>query len=75
MNFGETLAYWYLRLNGFIPMRNFVLHRAGIQAPQSADTDLLAIRFPGVLGVERLVILARIESVCRTLSKRSRIAD
>lgn len=48
MNFGETLAYWYLRLNGFIPLRNFVLHRANIEALQSADTDLLAIRFPHV---------------------------
>lgn len=48
MNFGETLAYWYLRLNGFIPLRNFVLHRANIEARQSADTDLLAIRFPYV---------------------------
>ena len=48
MNFGETLSYWYLRLNGFIPMRNFVLHRANIEARQSADTDLLAIRFPDV---------------------------
>ena len=48
MNFGETLAYWYLRLNGFIPMRNFVLHRANIEARQSADTDLLAMRFPHV---------------------------
>jgi len=48
VNFGESLAYWYLRLNGFIPMRNFVLHRAGIQASQSADADLLAIRFPDV---------------------------
>ncbi len=26
MNYGETLAYWYLRLNGFFPLRNFVLH-------------------------------------------------
>jgi len=48
VNFGETLAYWYLRLNGFMPMRNFVLHRANIKAPQSADTDLLAVRFPYV---------------------------
>ncbi len=52
MNYGETLAYWYLRLNGFLPIRNFVLHRT----PQSnesnqyynADVDLLAVRFPFV---------------------------
>jgi hypothetical protein len=48
MNYGETLTYWYLRLNGFIPMRNFVLHRADLEARQSADTDLLAVRFPHV---------------------------
>ncbi|MGH9765199.1 MAG: hypothetical protein ACREDR_05420 [Blastocatellia bacterium] len=48
MNYGETLTYWYLRLNGFIPMRNFVLHHENIDAEQSADADLLAIRFPHV---------------------------
>jgi hypothetical protein len=48
MNFGETLAYWYLRLNSFIPMRNFVLHRANIDGRSAADTDLLAVRFPHV---------------------------
>jgi hypothetical protein len=26
MNYGETLAYWYLWLNGFFPLKNFVLH-------------------------------------------------
>jgi hypothetical protein len=50
MNYGETLAYWYLRLNGFFPLRNFVLHR--LQQPngrrENADVDLLAIRFPFV---------------------------
>jgi hypothetical protein len=48
MNYGETLTYWYLRLNGFIPMRNFVLHRANIEGQAAADTDLLAVRFPHV---------------------------
>jgi hypothetical protein len=28
MNYGETLTYWYLRLNGFFLLRNFVLHPA-----------------------------------------------
>lgn len=51
MNYGETLAYWYLRLNGFFLLRNFVLHplqesEAGDRYP--ADSDLLAIRFPHV---------------------------
>jgi hypothetical protein len=48
MNFGETLGYWYLRLNGFISMRNFVLHRRNIDDRPTADTDLLAVRFPHV---------------------------
>ena len=46
MNYGETLAYWYLRLNGFIPMRNFVLHPSvNATDKNSADSDLLAVRF------------------------------
>lgn len=50
MNYGETLAYWYLRLNGFFPLRNFVLHRLQQRngTHENADVDLLAIRFPSV---------------------------
>ena len=49
MNYGETLAYWYLRLNGFIPMRNFVLHPLSkAKNRHAADSDLLAVRFPHV---------------------------
>lgn len=48
MNFGESLAYWYFRLNGFFPLNNFVLHRQGLGSEQNADADLLAIRFPHV---------------------------
>lgn len=49
MNYGETLAYWYLRLNGFIPLRNFVLHPLSkARSKQAADSDLLAVRFPHV---------------------------
>jgi hypothetical protein len=63
-NFGESLAYWYLRLNGFFPITNFVLHREQGQQAQigqpnadtqqaqgrkySADADLLGVRFPHV---------------------------
>lgn len=45
-NYGEELVYWYFRLNGFIPMADFVLH--GDDALQSSDCDLLAVRFPHV---------------------------
>jgi hypothetical protein len=46
-NFGETLTYWYLRLNGFFPLTNFVLHKSG-EHKHSADADLLAVRFKHV---------------------------
>jgi hypothetical protein len=48
VNFGETLAYWYFRLNGFFPLPNFVLHRDPQTIEHSSDADILAIRFPFV---------------------------
>jgi len=43
----EELIYWYLRLNGFFPLRNFVIHRSQkIRYP--SDIDILAVRFPYV---------------------------
>ena len=45
MNYGETLAYWYLRLNGFFLLRNFVLHplhESEANDRYTADSDLLA---------------------------------
>lgn len=40
----ERLAYWYLRLNGFLLLENFVLHPdRGTQ--QRTDADLLGVRF------------------------------
>lgn len=47
MNYGEEITYWYLRLNGFFPITNFVIHRSS-KIKHSADCDLLAIRFPFV---------------------------
>lgn len=47
MNFAEELVYWYLRLNGFFPLTNFVLHRDKAQ-PWTSDADVLAVRFPHV---------------------------
>lgn len=41
----EKVAYWYLRLNGFLQIENFIVHperRGG----QRTDADLLAVRFP-----------------------------
>ena len=41
----EKVAYWYLRLNGFFQIENFVVHPAR-RGGQRTDADLLAIRFP-----------------------------
>lgn len=48
-NYAEELAYWYLRLNGFFLVSNYVYHQ--IQEHDdarayNADADLLAIRPP-----------------------------
>lgn len=47
MNYGEEMAYWYLRLNGFFLIQNFVIHRTN-KVVYSSDIDLLAVRFPHV---------------------------
>jgi hypothetical protein len=48
-NYGEELAYWYLRFNGFFVLDNFVYH--GTQHNRNGDADLLAIRLPYVREV------------------------
>ncbi|MDP1510081.1 hypothetical protein L8C07_19055 [Paenibacillus sp. CMAA1739] len=45
-NFGEELVYWYLRLNGFFIINNFVLHQNS--EGRTSDADLLAVRLPYV---------------------------
>ena len=46
-NNGERIVYWYLRLNGFFPLENFVIHRTqDIKYP--SDVDVIAVRFPYV---------------------------
>jgi len=48
-NYAEELVYWYLRLNGFFPLANFVYHRLphpDAQAIYNSDADILAIRSP-----------------------------
>lgn len=47
MNFAEQLSYWYLRLNGFLPLTNFVLHHQPGEH-RTSDADMIAIRFPHV---------------------------
>jgi hypothetical protein len=46
-NYGEEIAYWYLRLNGFFPIRNFIVHRCE-DIDNSSDVDLIAVRMPYV---------------------------
>jgi hypothetical protein len=48
INYAEELAYWYLRLNGFFLVDNFVIHREGAQIQYRSDADLIAVRFPHV---------------------------
>ncbi|MDD2587081.1 MAG: hypothetical protein PHT79_07650 [Syntrophomonadaceae bacterium] len=46
-NYGEELAYWYFRLNGFFPLTNFVTHKSQ-KRDKASNVDVLAIRFPYV---------------------------
>lgn len=41
----EDLAYWFLRLNGFLTIQNFIVH-PDEGACQRTDVDLVAVRFP-----------------------------
>jgi hypothetical protein len=50
MNFAEELVYWYFRLQGFFPLRNWVVHRDD-EVRHAADADLLALRLPGAYEV------------------------
>jgi hypothetical protein len=47
-NYAEELAYWYLRLNGFFLISNYVYHQIQEESQRAynADADLLAIRPP-----------------------------
>lgn len=47
LNYGEEIAYWYLRFNGFFPFQNFVIHRSE-NVDDPSDVDIIAVRFPHV---------------------------
>lgn len=40
----EDLAAWYLRLNGYLAIPNFILHRA--DGGQRTEVDIIGARFP-----------------------------
>jgi len=46
----ERLALWFLRLNGFMTIPNFIVHPEGPREdgayPQRTDVDVLDVRFP-----------------------------
>jgi hypothetical protein len=46
----ERLAFWFLRLNGFLTIPNFIVHPEGPREdgayPQQTDVDVLGVRFP-----------------------------
>ena len=41
----EKLAYWYFRLNGFLTIKNFVVHPESGSDP-CTEVDILGVRFP-----------------------------
>jgi hypothetical protein len=41
-----NLARWYLRLNGFSTMTNFIVHPESPRASQQTDVDIWGVRFP-----------------------------
>jgi hypothetical protein len=41
----ERLAYWYLRLNGFLTLTNFIVH-PDQGRNQETDVDVMGVRFP-----------------------------
>ena len=45
MSKAEELVNWYLRLNGFLTIPNFILHPSR-PGPQRTDADILGVRFP-----------------------------
>jgi hypothetical protein len=42
----EDLAYWYMRLNGFLTIRNFVVHPEWRRNGAGTDADIVGVRFP-----------------------------
>jgi len=56
----EALGYWYLRLNGFLTIPNFVVH-PDHGRNQRTDVDVLGVRFP----YRRELLLSSVEDHSR----------
>ena len=41
----ERLAYWYFRLNGFLGLENFIVHRHLNNSQHATEIDFLGVRF------------------------------
>ena len=64
------LAYWYFRLNGFMTIMNFVVHRD--RGPgQETDADVLGVRFPHRAEGPPEDPMADDEHLLRVYSKRT----
>lgn len=66
----EQLAYWYLRLNGFISTPNFVVH-PDTGSNQETDVDVMGIRFP--YRAENLMRPMQDESQFARINNRSHV--
>ncbi|MGH8399961.1 MAG: hypothetical protein ACRESU_02565 [Gammaproteobacteria bacterium] len=43
----EIFVEWYLRLNGYLSVKNFVIHEPkNNSVPQGGEIDILGVRFP-----------------------------
>ena len=42
----DDLAYWFFRLNGFLSIVNFVVHKDTRSEAGGTDADILGVRFP-----------------------------
>jgi hypothetical protein len=42
----ESVAYWYLRLNGCLTITNFIVHPEWRREGVGTDADILGVRFP-----------------------------
>jgi hypothetical protein len=63
-NFAEEIADWYLRLNGFFTILNYVTHKADTELKNHSDLDLLAFRNP---HIKEKIGINDVEDICPKL--------